>query len=323
MEWKDEDDSRAGVALGEVTAGAKRGFLRVGGALLTTLKRVLPEPGASAEIPSPRARKGAPRVSTRVLVTISLLIPALLAVFVVVTRYQYESSRQRQHRDYLVEARLKMTEALGAADKQMMRAGLRESLELVSQAIQLNSQDEKALEMWWEVQDQLDAINLVSRLYTFWNLAGLPGPSEGAGQRCRVLVRGSEVYLLDRGTSQVLAYRLNEVGDALLPTDDPVLIKRDDQIGDIVVDDLVEMRWMRAGGARQSSNLLVLEKGGSLLEHTPGVGIRVFPVANAAQWRKVQAGHPSSEPVRHLCCGRHGQRAHIHCRCRESAHRAV
>jgi len=288
VEEEDLEDLRVGVSIERVSAGAKQGFLRVGSAFLTSLKRVLPEPGAGVDIPPPVAR-GTPRVGTRTLVVLSLLIPVLVALLVVVTRYQYEKSRQTQHGDYLVEARLRMTEALGASDRELVRAGLREALELVNQAIQLNSEDEKALELWWEVQDQLDTINLVTRLYTHWNLAGLPGSSEGAGQGARVLVQGSDVYLLDRNTDQVFAYRLNEVGDALMPTDDPLLIKKEDQIGDIVVDDLIEMLWMPSGGARQTSNLLVLERGGSLLEHTRGGGIRVFPVANSAEWRKVRA----------------------------------
>ena len=289
VEDEELEDLRAGVSLEKVSAGVKQGFLRVGSAFLTTLKRVLPEPGVGVDIPSSSTAKETPRVGTRTLVVLSLLIPVLVALLVVVTRYQYEKSRQSQHGDYLVEARLRMTEALGASDREMVRAGLRESLELVNQAIQLNSEDEKALELWWKIQDQLDTINLVTRLYTHWNLAGLPGPSEGAGQGARVLVQGSDVYLLDRNTDQVFAYRLNEVGDALVPTDDPLLIKKEDQIGDIVVDDLIEMLWMPAGGARQTSNMLVLERGGSLLEYTLGAGIRVFPVANAAEWRKVRA----------------------------------
>jgi len=212
-----------------------------------------------------------------------------VAILVVVTRYQYEQTRRSQHGDYLVEARLRMTEALGAPDREMVRAGLKEALEQVNQALQLDSQDEQALELWWEVQDHLDDINRVSRLYTFWNLARLSGSSEQVGKLGRILVRGSDLYLLDCGADQVLAYRLNDTGDGLVPDDDPLLIRKEDQIGDIVVDDLVEMLWMPAGGARQTSNLLVLERGGSLLEHTPGAGIRVFPVANAAEWRKVQA----------------------------------
>ncbi|NIO67985.1 MAG: hypothetical protein GTN71_02715, partial [Anaerolineae bacterium] len=52
--------------------------------------------------------------------------------------------------------------------------------------------------------------------------------------------------------------------------------------------DLVDMVWMPVGSGRQTSNLLVLESGGSLLEYDPVFGLAVLPVGDKDQWRYPQ-----------------------------------
>jgi hypothetical protein len=87
----------------------------------------------------------------------------------------------------------------------------------------------------------------------------------------------------------VYKYLLNEVEDGLQDMDvDPVLLRKGDQRGNIVVSGLVDMVWMPTGGGRQTSNLLVLESGGALLEYDPIFGLTVLPVGDKDKWRYPQ-----------------------------------
>jgi hypothetical protein len=74
----------------------------------------------------------------------------------------------------------------------------------------------------------------------------------------------------------VYHHQLDEYQQALQSdTKETVLVSRGDQIGDVLVGDLVDMVWMPAGNDRQKANLLILESGGTLIEYDPATGERL------------------------------------------------
>jgi hypothetical protein len=129
--------------------------------------------------------------------------------------------------------------------------------------------------------EQQDKIDRVERLYWVGQLRSYDDPGT---QLKRVVVNGLYVYVLDACTDQVYRYQLDEVNDALEPDEnDPVLVRRGQQVETSVVGEMIDMVWMPAGGERQTSDLLILESGG-LLEYNPSWGLTTAPVANKDAW---------------------------------------
>jgi hypothetical protein len=63
---------------------------------------------------------------------------------------------------------------------------------------------------------------------------------------------------------------MDEFQQALRPDDgEPVIVRRGDQVGDILVNDLIDMVWMPVGSGRTTAGLVILESGDWLLEYDP------------------------------------------------------
>jgi hypothetical protein len=184
------------------------------------------------------------------------------------------------------QAEAKHALALNASDKPTARGLLHEAQGLLKEAQTLKPNDPLVGGLEGKIQVTLDEINNVVKLYWIGALQRYDDPGSNPS---RVVASGIDVYVLDEGTHRVYKYLLNEVGDGLQDVDvDPVLLRKGDQRGDIVVSDLVDMVWMPAGSGRQTSNLLVLESGGSLLEYDPIFGLAVLPVGDKDKWRYPQ-----------------------------------
>jgi hypothetical protein len=79
----------------------------------------------------------------------------------------------------------------------------------------------------------------------------------------------------------------DQLQNALDPaTTGTVLVSRGDQVGNVVVGDLVDMVWMPTGPDRQKASLLILESGGSILDYDPAT-TQLIPLQVAASetWR--------------------------------------
>jgi len=206
----------------------------------------------------------------------------MVALLVGVVYLQWGQAREARFAELVTQARARYTLALTAADKPTGRRLLHEAQGLLTEAQTLKPADPVTGDLQKEIQATLDKMNNVVKLY--W-VGALQRYDEPGSNPSRVIVRGIDIYVLDKGTHRVYKYLLNEVGDGLQDLDvDPVLLRKGDQRGDIVVSDLVDMVWMPVGSGRQTSNLLVLESGGSLLEYDPTFGLTVLPVGGRDQW---------------------------------------
>ncbi len=254
-------------------------------------RRILPGP-ETQPVPTKRAvRARRPQAAAeakggRVMVALAIAIPLVVALLVGVVYLQWGQAREARFTELVEQARARHTLALTAADKPTTRKLLQEAQGLLTEAQTLKPANPTVESLQGEIQTTLDQINNVVRLYWVGALQRYDDPGNNPS---RVIVRGIDVYVLDKGTDRVYKYLLNEVGDGLQDLDvDPVLLRKGDQRGDIVVSDLVDMVWMPAGGGRQTSNLLVLESGGSLLEYDPAFGLGVLPLGGKDQWRYPQ-----------------------------------
>ena len=68
-------------------------------------------------------------------------------------------------------------------------------------------------------------------------------------------------------------------------------MKQGDQVGDVVVAELLDMTWVPAGGGRQTSNLVILDKKGMLYDYSPTFGVKHRPLADTAKWLFPQTVH--------------------------------
>ncbi|HID62435.1 MAG TPA: hypothetical protein EYP49_06795 [Anaerolineae bacterium] len=272
--------------------GLMAGLAILGSGAAALFGRILPGPEAPEQVPARRvAQARRPRTASRargnkVMVTLAIAIPLIVALFVGVVYLQWGKAREARFVELVEQAEARHALALTASDKPTARRLLREAQGLLTEAQTLKPEDPVVGGLQGEIQATLDEINNVVKLYWIGALQKYDDPGSNPS---RVTVSGVDVYVLDRGTDRVYKYLLNEVGDGLQDVDvDPVLLRKGDQREDIVVSDLVDMVWMPVGSGRQTSNLLVLESGGSLLEYDPIFGLTVLPVGDKDKWRYPQ-----------------------------------
>jgi hypothetical protein len=134
------------------------------------------------------------------------------------------------------------------------------------------------------VQARLDVINQVRRV----NWIGPLNSYAADADLSRVVVQGTHVFVMDRRNGQVYHHELDEeLQRALTPeTGDRVLLRKGQQIGGVLVGDLVDMVWMPTGPNRQKASLVILESNGALLDYDPATGELVaLRIAATNDWR--------------------------------------
>ena len=271
--------------------GLIAGLAILGSGVTTLFRRILPGAEPPEQVPARRvAQARRPRAAAaakgKVMVALAIAIPLIVAFVVGVVYLQWGKVREARLVELVEQAEAKHALALTASDKPTARGLLHEAQGLLTEAQTLKAEDPVVGGLQGEIQATLDKINNVVKLYWIGALQKYDDPGSNPG---RVIVSGIDVYVLDKGTDRVYKYLLNEVGDGLQDLDvDPVLLRKGDQRENIVVSDLVDMVWMPVGAGRQTSNLLVLESGGSLLEYDPIFGLAVLPVGDKDTWRYPQ-----------------------------------
>jgi hypothetical protein len=272
--------------------GLMAGLAILGSGVTTLFKRILPGAETPEQVPAGRVaqarrpRAAAEAKGSKVMVTLALAIPLIVALFVGVVYLQWDKARESHFTELVQQAEASHALALTTPDKPAARKLLHEAQGFLTEAQTLKPDEPVVGGLQEEIQAALDKINNVAKLYWIGALQRYDDPGSNPG---RVIVSGIDVYVLDRGTDRVYKYLLNEVGDGLQDLDvEPVLLRKGDQREDIVVSDLIDMVWMSVGGGRQTSNLLVLESGGSLLEYDPVFGLAVLPVGDKDKWRYPQ-----------------------------------
>ena len=120
----------------------------------------------------------------------------------------------------------------------------------------------------------------VTTLYTFSAPGTMPA---------RVVGDGFNLYVLDKGDQKVYKFVLNAQGNGIVAGGESVLVRKGDQIGGVVVGDLLDIAWIPAGGARTTANLCIMESGGNLIQYDVAKGLKALPVRDANTWRKTQA----------------------------------
>ncbi len=281
------DMGRAAVAVGERLRAAALAVVRSVRSILPARR---PTAGGQAVRRAPSRPAHAARGNTQLIALLALLVPVLIAAIVLISRFQFERSRRAEVASLLQQAIEVQESVIDIAQPEGQRVALQEALSLIDQALQVSPEDQTAQGMRLQVMDKLDEASRVQRLYTLWELDNLGEDVAGSLKPARIIVHGTDIFVLDRAANRAYHRTLSPAGDTLeVPGPEGPLVAKGEQLGSITVGDLVDMVWMPAGGARQTSTLLIVERNGSALEWDASQGLSVLPVADSAAWRKPQA----------------------------------
>lgn len=240
------------------------GIKKILGKLTPSLSEDSPRmAGAQAQQQSPGG------FNWKLLRNIAIIIPILVAIIVSVSYIQKGRLREAEYQDYIAAAQTKFEQAK-SVDPAAARALMSEAEAMLVQAEQIKATQPEIAQMRQQMAEQTDTVGNVQRLYYMPQLRRYTDPGTDTQN---IVVQGVEVYVLDSGNDRIYHHRLDNLGEALLPDDETVLMTaKGQQVDNIAVADLLGMTWMPTGGNRQTSDLVILNSSG-LLEYNPNWGI--------------------------------------------------
>lgn len=275
----------------------------LGAGLLSLLKGFVPgrsdrEPASSQRSPVVRTsakvsrqRPRAKRVAAahkdsvqRLLVGVAIAIPLIVAVIVIVTWLQRGQAQRGELEALWQQANIHWQQAQIVGDQQTLRTHLTDADQFLQQYLERQPDRAEVIDLQKRVQARLDVINQVKRISWVGELNTYPANANLS----RVVVQGAHVFVMDRQNGQVYHHQLDEQLQKALDPDtlETVLVSRGDQLGGVVVGDLVDMVWMPTGPDRQKASLVILESGGAILDYDPATGQLVpLRVAASETWQ--------------------------------------
>jgi hypothetical protein len=251
------------------------------------------EPRASraAVKPKPKVKKpervAAPRgshskVVQRLLLGIAIAIPIVVAALVISTMVRRGESQQAEADQLWQSANTIWQDTQGISDMPTVRARLAEANTYLEQLLELEPDHPEALELQRRIKARLEEASQVRHVP--W--AGKLKTYTSDAKLSRVIVEGVHVFVMDRKNNQVYHHQMDEFQQSLLPDRDAVLVKKGDQVGEVLVGDLIDMTWMPAGNGRQKAGLVILESGGALLDYDPvAEELQALRVADSHTWQ--------------------------------------
>lgn len=215
--------------------------------------------------PTRKLRRQTAPEDSRIWQWVALILPLIVVLLVAVIYWQRSSNRQARYDELMIGVNEQL-EIAATADDAAARQALETALTLLDEAAKTKPKSEEVLDLQPSVQEQLDTLNKVERLFHVERLHTYPA----AGAVDQVVVHGADVYVLDRLTHRVYYHRLNEAGTALESDEERLLVRRGDKPDDsAVVGELVSIAWMPGGDGRQTGALFILGRNGLLLIHDP------------------------------------------------------
>ena len=224
-------------------------------------------PKEEAEAEGDRRSSGGRFWLVLALVVIPLLIIGLLVVMVLGRSRAAEANFQQ----LLTGAGQAITDAEGLTDEAAIAQRLGGASDFLEDARALRPNDEQLVKLDQRYQALLDKVERVTPLYgavPLWTF-------EGEGHSItRVVVSGDSLFTLDRGPGQVERFIRSQLGDSVTPSENPVVVKKGQEISGTVVSDLQDMTWAAAAGPNQRSKLLVLDTAKGLVGYDTQLGTK-------------------------------------------------
>jgi hypothetical protein len=206
---------------------------------------------------------------------IAIMIPVLVGLVVGLIYWQKGRQREAEYQEFFTTAQNKVQQAQGV-DPASAYGLMAEAEKLLIEAEKIKGVQPEITALRQTIAEQTDLVGEVQRLYFLPQLRQYT--DQGTNLK-NIMAQGVELYVLDIGTDRVFHHRLNDVGEALLPDDESLLVvSRGQTLDDVTVGDMVAMTWMPAGGNRQTSDLVILNTSG-LFEYNPSWGVATSAIA--------------------------------------------
>lgn len=157
---------------------------------------------------------------------------------------------------------------------------LEQAQDFLDQARALRPDDARLVEAQNLYEENLARLQSVEYLYgsvPLWNFE-----KENRSWQ-RVLVSGDALFVLDRSQMEVYRFTLSALGDTVSITEKPV-IRKGDQVDDLIIGDLVDIAWAEAEGANQRSKLLAVDNAGGLIGYDVTWGQERLALAGREKW---------------------------------------
>jgi hypothetical protein len=184
------------------------------------------------------------------------------------------------------KAQVSTGKGLAPVDKVSARDAFQTAITLTNQAKTINPTDASITTVFYSAQDELDKLNGISVLLFLPSFATY---SDAAAQPARIVTRYPDIYLLDRGTSRLYHYTVNDAGPTVTPTPgDGIILRAGDKAvdrsgSDRLVGNLIDLTWVEPGG-----RLIVIDNTGTFLEYDPSKSKwNAFPARDGDKWSRV------------------------------------
>lgn len=185
-----------------------------------------------------------------------VLFLMLLAYF---QRVRVENSRISQ---LLKEAQAAISQAASAPDEVAQREALKTAARAIKEARLIRPMAPQLQEVEKAFQEQYDRAYRIIRNCPSVTLVRF---REDGVKPHRIAVDGRDIYILDTGADKIYLYQLNEIGDALINPENPlVLMGKGQVVEDVVVSELMDMTPYSSPQPGMEKGLLILDSSANL-----------------------------------------------------------
>jgi len=211
------------------------------------------------------------RPASRLALLLAVLIPLLVAGGIL--GYNWYRGRQIEtgFTADMLEANAQYNTARTTSDSEVARASLAKAQAALKLAQEVHPEDQAVVRLGKDIQVLDDKLRLVTPVYWMAELYRFVNP--GSAPR-RLAVSGNDLYVLDAGNSVVTRHVLNDLGDGLERGQENIeVVRKGQQLGSIVVGNLIDLTWMPAGGDWEVDSLLILDASGHIIVYTKEGGL--------------------------------------------------
>ncbi len=270
--------------LGILARGTRSAMVSILQGLGTLTRRMLPEPQAAAQ-PLETAYTGRVKTVSRQERGSRLPLLAVFGIICIVAVVAAGLAIRNHSRDAhflqtLDQARAEYDLAVGSESRAESRQHLASAEDLVEEALQVKPADADATALQDQVSLEFDKVNLVVRLTLS---AQLPFAAPD-NQPYRMVAHFDDVYILDEKTQQLHGYLIDDQSAFREPSGGAILLDPESQFDEVAVQELNDLVWMEAGNGRETSNLLILVNGNSLLQFDALRGFTPVSVEGSELW---------------------------------------
>lgn len=217
-------------------------------------------------------------------------VVALVALFfagyvgvLIAARILQGGSAYTQAISALSQAQQREREAMGQNDPVVRRHLLEMANQLASQALKQRPDDALTITTAGRIEREYRAASGIAILPVPTTLVDLPSPAD------RLIVRGTDVYALDRANSRLYRYLLSADGTTIQAGANPTVVQQGDHIGPVTVGKLTAAAWMPSGPDRSGAGLVALDSSGFLIKYDPTLGLGTLRLRDPGSWNTVIA----------------------------------